>query len=186
MDTPATPLPALESHPRRLGGLPASLRFSIRELLLLTTTVAALVAMFLAYRHDSQPFSQSLLIRKFGSGVHIRAAAAPLQPQTVILNGGGGGSGDQHAMTQEYVYSIELPRAVRGKLMAQLHNDATRMLTKERPRYSGNMTSGNDLTGFTYSYRGGPSRGVLVVRRTDISDDEMQLSILIYEHEDRR
>jgi hypothetical protein len=166
--------------------LPGAWRFSIRELLLLTATVAALVALFLAYYQNSQPFAHSVLSKDFGKGPHIRAAAAPLHTRTVIVNGGGGGGGDPFAMTSEYSYTIELPRAVRGKFMARLDSDAQKMLKTDRPRYSGNTTGGNDLSGFSYTYQGGPSRGVIVVRRIDLSDDEMHLSILIYEHEDRR
>jgi hypothetical protein len=161
-------------------------RFSIRELLLLTATVAALVALFLAYYQASQPFSPSVLNQEFGSGSHIRAAAAPLHPQIVLIHGVGAGGGDQHALTQEYGYSISLPREVRGKFMARLHSDAQKMLNKDRPSFSGSSSGGNDLAGFHYTYHGGPSRGVIVVRRTDLSDDEMHLSILIYEHEDAR
>lgn len=185
MEAPAqSPTAQATRWPRALT--PAAWRFSIRELLLLTTTVAALVALFLAYYRDSQPLSHSLLIQEFGSEPHIRAATALLDPQSAIIRGGGGSSGDGHAMTQEYGYSIKLPPALRAKFMAQLHSDAQRMLNNDRPSYSGNTTGGNDLTGFTYSYHGGPSRGVIVVRRVDLSDREMHLSILIYEHEDDR
>lgn len=149
-------------------------------------TVAALVATFLAYYQKSQPFAQSELIKEFGSGPHIRAAAAPLQPQIVLINGSGGGGGDQHAMVHEYSYSVELPQAVRGKFMTQLHSDAQRMLNKDRPSYSGGARGGSDLMGFNYSYHGGASRGVIIVRRIDLSEDEMHLGIFVYEHEDRR
>jgi hypothetical protein len=166
---------------------PAAWRFSIRELLLLTTTVAALVAVFLAWYRDSQPFARSLLSQEFGSGAHIRAAAAPLSSQPVLINGGGGGGGDGHTHTIEYGYSIVLPRDVRGQFMTRLHSDAQQMLSKDQKGCRGSSTGGgDDLSDFSYSYHGGPSRGVIVVRRIDRSDDEMHLGILIYEHEDQR
>ena len=185
MDTPAPSPTAVRSRPRWPSALSVPWRFSIRELLLLTTAVAALVAVVLAYYRDSQPFSRSQLSQEFGSGRHIREAAARLHSHVVLINGGGGGGGDQRTLTQEYGYSIGLPPAARGQFMAQLHSDAQKMLNKDRPRFTGSRTGGNDLTHFSYSYHGGASRGVVVVRRTDLSDEEMQLTILIYEHEDR-
>ena len=186
MDTPTAAPSTLRPRPAWPKMFPAVWRFSIRELLLLTTTVAALVAVFLAYYRDSQPFSRSMLSQEFGAGPQIRAAAAPLQPQIVLINGGGGGNGDQRTLTREYGYSIKLPRGVRGRFMTQLHSDAQKMLNKDRPRYVGGATGGNDLAHFSYTYHGGASRGVVVVRRMDLSDEEMHLSIFIYEHEDDR
>jgi hypothetical protein len=166
--------------------MPAAWRFSIRELLLLTTAVAALVAAFLAWYRDRQPFARSLLSQEFGTVMHIRTAAAPLYSQPVQINGGGGGSGDRHSQTIEYSYSIALPRDVRGQFMSRLNSDAHQMMSKDRSRYRGITTNIADLSDFSYTYHGGPSRGVIVVRRVDRSDDEMHLSILIYEHEDQR
>ena len=183
MDTPAVSTSPITSRPSRRSALWAPWRFSIRELLLLTTAVAALVAVFLAYYRDSQPFQSSHLIDNFGTGTHIRRVAASVHPQTAIINGGGGGGGNSEARTLSYGYTIELPKAARGPFMAQLERDAQTMLSKDRPASHGTISGDKD---FTFSYHGGPSRGVLMVRRVDISDEEMDLSILIYEHEDTR
>jgi hypothetical protein len=192
MDAPAI-LPAPVSAPPHRRRRLALLTFSIRELLLLTTTAAALVALFLAYYRDSRPFVPSPLLNEFGSAQQIRAAAARLHPAPMmIVNGGGGGSGNADGTTREYQYSIELPRAARGQFMTTLHQDALRMLDEDSrtlrtgtPRYHGSADGGNDLRGFSYRYQGDGLRGVIVVRRVDISDEEMQLTSFIYEHPDR-
>jgi hypothetical protein len=164
--------------------------FSIRELLLLTTTAAALVAVFLAYYRESRPFVPSTLLNEFGSAQQIRAAAARQHPAPMmIVNGGGGGGGNAHGTTREYQYSIELPQAARGPFMTTLHEDALRMLDQDaRPLRTGIVGSsegGNDLRGFSYRYECGGSRGVIVVRRVDVSDEEMHLNVMMYEHPDR-
>jgi hypothetical protein len=182
MDTAASSPPSAAPRPRGRAALPGLLKFSIRELLLLTTTVAALVAVFLAYYRDSQPFQQSHLTKTFGTGPHIRKVAAAVHPQTVSVNGGGGGGGTGNARTIEYGYTLDLPVTARGPFMAQLERDAQAMLSKDRPASTGTISG---YTNFTLSYHGGPSRGVLMVRRVDISEEEMDLSILMYEHKDR-
>ena len=185
MDSPTLFYAAVPAPPRRSSSRLDFWNFSIRELLLLTATAAALVAVFLAYYRDSRPFEQSSLPQDFGSGKQIRSAAAPLQSSTVIVNGGGGGSGDPHAWSREYQFTIGLTPAARGQFMTRLHDDARRMLDQDRPHYHGGADGGSDLAGFSYRYQGGGSRGVIVVRRVDVSDEEMHLSVLIYEHPDR-
>jgi hypothetical protein len=159
------------------------LSFSIRELLLLTATAAAMVAVFLAYYRDSRPFRESSLLREFG-GKQIHSAVV-LHAKPAILSGGGGGSGNQHASSRELHYLIELPKTARGPFMTSLHQDALRMLDQDCPRYHGGADGGNDLRGFSYRYQGDGLRGVIVVRRVDISDEQMHLNVHIYEHPDR-
>ena len=173
---------------------PAAWRFSIRELLLLTTTIAAIVAMCVVYYQNSTNYSESMLFREFGDADYLRKAAAPLHspfPPHVVKKGLSTGfdMGDG-AQARRHEHYLALPRSVRAKFMDQLHADAKRMIGEEHRGTIGGLdyadfATEDDLMGFTYEYHGGTSRGFILVRRVDVSDDEMHLITVISEREDR-
>ncbi len=186
MDAPAQSPTARQAHPRRPSAFaPATWRFSIRELLLLTTAVATFVALFVTYYKRSLPFSESLLCKEFGKSEHIRAVAAPMA-RSPVINGGGGGGGNERNSTREFSYLIDIPRSLRANFMWKLEQEAQRMLKQDRPQYSGRMAwGGGNPPGFSYSYQGGQSQGTIHVRKFDVSDERMELVIFIDEHDAR-
>ena len=159
-------------------------RFSIRELLLLTTAAAALVALGIEYYRESRSYQSSLWIETYGQSQHLRAIAASAGYPQMQVNGGGGSSGSGLARFQTFRYHLTIPKPMRGNFMESLRQDAHSRIGKERGSVSGGSTGGNqgDLQCFGLSFESQGRRGRLDVDRVDTSDEEMLLLIRIYEH----
>lgn len=161
-------------------------RFSLRELLLLTTTVAV-VAAFVANNlsRQPQPFSPSRLSAEFGQSGHLVSALKRAgQKNHVPFSGGGGRSGHGNAMHADRMYYLDVPPELRGPLMQQLEQDARAMLTKDQleVRGTGKSKSGDIVTAFELAYYGAALQGHLAVRTINLSGDRIALLVYIYEH----
>ena len=167
-------------------------RFSIREMLLLTTAVGAMVAVFVAYYRQSVPLVKSRLYEEFGTTEYLRAVGAPLHsrpPQLLVTNGTTHTHEGSDANCRVSERTLGLPHQSRPEFIRKLHQDAVGLIKTDHRSLVGELRNGqtkDDLQGFTYRYRGGKTRGVLHVERVDLSDEEMHLSIVIYEHADER
>ena len=95
--------------------------FTIRELLLLTTAFAALLALFLTYYRQSRPYVQSRWMQQVGQPAILRAAAVRAgHAGRLDINGGGGGGGGRGIYHLSYEYRLGLPVELRGKFVAEL------------------------------------------------------------------
>jgi hypothetical protein len=160
-------------------------RFSIRELLLLTTAAAALLALALAHYRQSRPYQSSRWIDSYGSSQHLRAIAAKAgYTQNLQLNGGGSSSGSGVARFQSFRYRLAIPKLARGGFMDALRQDTYGRIRKERGYVNGGSTRGQkgDVHSFGLSFESEGRRGRLDVDRVDLSDEDMLILIRIYEH----
>src|SRR3970040_1896428 len=102
-------------------------RFSIRELLLLTTAVAALVGLWLAPYRQSRPYQSSLWIESYGQSQHLRTIAASAGcAQNLQVNGGGGASGSGLERFKSFRYRLAIPKPLAGRFLAALRHEAHR------------------------------------------------------------
>jgi hypothetical protein len=163
----------------------AAWRFSIRELFLLTTAAAAVLALTLVLIDRRLPVPGSALASNFGAPSQVSTAAQTVSPDSAVV--GSWVDADRHgrAFSCEYAYVINLAPAQQGQLMGVLEADARGMLTKQGFAIEAGSSGTSNLHGFTLWYEGHSRRGFVVARRLNVGPEKMELSILIYEHDER-
>jgi len=157
-------------------------RFSIRELLLLTTTIAAVAAFVADQYRKTLPFHPTKLAAEFGQYDHIRHLLNHIQPSRLVDS-----SGNTSDALIEREYLIELPQTLHKELLERLNNDALEMLKKDGCKVRGHGRGRGDelIQTFQVKYSRQGMRGIVVFRLVRRSDDLAALFILIYEQADR-
>lgn len=96
-------------------------RFTIREILLATTAVAALLALARTYWKDSQPLHRTALTDQHFIPTEVEQfAKAKGFSRHFSHTGGGSGSAKFHQSIRSGKYSFDLPRALHDNLVHEL------------------------------------------------------------------
>ena len=103
----------------------AAWRFSIRELFLLTTAAAAILALSLVLIDRRLPVRESALARDFGAWNQFSAALETVSPNSAITGTRKTAGRHGRALSCEYTYSMDLAPALHGQLMGELANEFT-------------------------------------------------------------
>ena len=105
-------------------------------------------------------------------------------PPRGIRDTGGRYTSDGRAASRFLGYRVALPPASRDQFLAALRGDARDMLQRSANRvvFDDAVSSDKGRAGFRVVYQGRHSRGELVVRPVDLSNEELDVTIYVYEH----
>ena len=168
---------------------PSYWRFTLRELLLVTLAASAILALMLNRRWYGPPFLQpSVLLQEFGMPDPVHAAAQRCKLSRRSLEDTGGTYTSSGNMASRFIsYRVDAPPGVRDQFLSELRSDARHMLRRggHTTIFDQPMLSDKDRAGFRLTYRGPHSRGQIIVRPVDLSGEQMDLMIFVYEHLER-
>jgi hypothetical protein len=183
MNHSQTTLVETSKTPAARSGRPARWQFSLRELLLLTTTIAAIVALAALYFHRAAAFQESVVPERVCDIAWIRAACQKLgypppssSRQMVELAQRDGGQ-----WRSEFI--IAIPLGQRGAFIDELQRELfamERSFALDQCTARGRGDAGG-MSEFHHSYRKGPIAGSVWVVSGD-DPEGVRLSILVEEH----
>jgi hypothetical protein len=168
-----------QQQPRR-----SAWRFSLRELLLLMTTVAAVLALARVYYRRSEPFVPTKFSEQFWKPGQIALAmqrAGVSRP--LSLQGSGGPHSHTESCSGSAHYVLEADDQELQNLIAELLREAERQIQKEEGRFIGQGSdAGLGHKGVSLEYRVDQTFGHIYIAGDPISNQKARLFIFIHEH----
>ncbi|HUE69389.1 MAG TPA: hypothetical protein VMP01_00760, partial [Pirellulaceae bacterium] len=159
-----------------------------RELLLFTIAASALLALIASHTYGPPNLQPSSLVQEFGLPDRMDAVAQrcnlPAGPRKYT---GGTHTVSGKMLSRHVSYRLDLPPDSRNQLLNELRSDAQQMLHRGDYSiiYDNDVHSHEEGAGFFIMYRGPYLCGQLIVRRFDVSDDQMDLIIFAHENLER-
>lgn len=161
-------------------------RFSLREILLLLTTIGALLALGVRSWMGTPRFlPESVLAKEFALPDQMRTVLRKIGHPHVMMEDTAGGTTYSSGMhSRRTTYRIELPPETRDRFIQELARGTREMIRRDGRRliFDHPMPADHDRSGFHMLYEDRHVKGELFVRVVDRTDRDMQLIIGHYEH----
>lgn len=162
-------------------------RFSIRELLLLTTAVAAFLAWAGLFYQRHKPYQRTKVPDEIGRLEVLLEISRSLGHPTSTTSSGGSGKSDMYSTSRTFDITLDLPDELRGPFMEAYLAHVRKILAEHATNASAGGTTRDEwgLRDFEVDYSSGPTRGSIYVRSMGGSR-ELSLFIFLHEHDSRR
>jgi hypothetical protein len=157
-------------------------QFSLREVMILTIAVAAVLALAV----QSRPFHQTEFFDSFNETLLFQTVCARLNlPAEIPASGGGHSVGSNKAVRDYQLHINAPPTKDAGRVVAELRKEVEALLNRQGCDIHGRGTVGepenNQLSAFQFDYVRGSTEGDIYVTSHRADDDRWELRILIHE-----
>ena len=171
-------------RPRR-----SAFRFTLREILIGTVAIAALLALAVKSYKDVRPFKPTSFYEQFDVNNVKKTLAAICKKSEIPFRAPGSRSSSGMSGSvadRQATISISTPNVKPGSIVTELHRKVEGLLKEHKCQIEGYGYSGrlkdNSLSGFSFQYRRDTTVGHVFVYTVPGSGDNWELVLIMHEH----